>query len=286
MSRRRKAHSSKQSRHDRLRTIVPPTKSASSNHQNPGCYARVLGGCSETLSDEHFVSFSLLMRLCRDQRGIFVRGLGRNSGGKWIQPERVVGRVLCTTHNHALSPFDDFIGNFGDELTRSMTAATEGRLVSTVVGFSGCNLERWMLKALCGLVASDQAARSGGEGLSNSVPEIWVRWLFAQADFLPPLGLYVNGEIGHQVAIDPSVRVGPLTTGRHEVVGLEFSFQWFNAVLILVDWQGTPTGAIDSASIRRPRNLVLTNRSAEHRIELGWVDAGPGVEIEYRTTPG
>lgn len=284
MSRRRKAHSSKSSRHARLRTIVPLIEST--GRQNPDCYARVLGGCSETLSDEHFVSFSLLMRLCRDQRGIFVRGLGRNSEGKWIQPERVIGRVLCTTHNQALSPFDDFAGNFGDELTRSMTAVTEGRPISSVVGFSGCNLERWMLKALCGLVASDQAARSGGEALSSSVPERWVRWLFARADFLPPLGMYVNGEIGHERAIDPSVRIGPITTAQHEVVGLEFSFQWFNAVLILTDWQGVPTGAIDPMSVRRPRNVILNDGTSEHRIELGWVDPGPGVEIGYRATPG
>ena len=285
MSRRKKSGSNRTSRHIRLRTIVPPIQ-LGSDHQNPNCYARVLGGCATTLSDEHFLSFSLLMRLCRDERGIFVRGLGRNADGKWIQPERVIGRVLCTTHNSALSPFDDFAGNFGDELTRSMVAATEGRLVSSVVGFSGCNLERWMLKVLCGLVASNQAARLGGEALSSEVPESWVRWLFARAEFLPPLGLYVNGEIGRERTVDPSIRVGPITVAGHEVVGLEFSFQWFDAVLILAGWRGTPTGAIDPMSIRRPRHMVLNDGKSEHRIELGWVDPGPGVEIGYRAAAG
>ena len=240
------------------------------------------------LSDEHFISFGLLARVCKDDRGLYVRGLGRDPTWRWIQPERVVSRVLCTAHNSALAPYDAFIGEFGDELLRTVAAVSGDRGISTVVRFDGQNLERWMLKALCGLVASGQAARQDGAPLDKAVPDDWVRWLFGQADILPPLGLYFRGEIGDQQPIGPSVTIGPITTAGGKVVGLEFSFEWWQAVLVLVDWQGTATGAIRPTSIRRPQYVALKNENGEHRVEFAWPHSpGPGVELTYtRGTPG
>lgn len=221
------------------------------------------------------------MKLCLDPRGIFMRGLGRNPEGRWVQPERVVSPVLCTSHNTALEPFDAFAGLFGDELIRTTRALRSGQGISSVVSFSGDNLERWMLKALCGLVASNQAARIDGTPLSTDISETWVRWLFGQADLLPPLGLYVQGELGHNQDFTSSVVIGPLSRAG-KVVGIEFSFQWFKASLILADWLGDPMGAINSSSVRRPQSLVLQHENTEYHLQFGWSHgAGPGVQMTY-----
>jgi hypothetical protein len=157
--------------------------------RNPACYANYLGGCSNILSDEHFISYDMLMKLCRDPRGLFTRGAGRTSVGRWIQPETLAARVLCSNHNKALEPLDRFASDLADDLLRATDAAD----VSTVVQFFGPNLERWMMKALCGLVASGQAARNDGTPLGNFVPEWWVRCLFADSDLVSPHGLQGSG---------------------------------------------------------------------------------------------
>src|SRR5687768_8697358 len=125
MSRRQKRRGKGQTtRQVRLDRIVP--RVPASDHSHPKCYAAPLGGCSAVLSDEHFVSFALLEKLCKDERGIFVRGLGGNPAGKWMQPERVASRVLCTSHNGALEPLDAFASALGDELNRTTEAILSG----------------------------------------------------------------------------------------------------------------------------------------------------------------
>jgi hypothetical protein len=284
MSRRRRRAKGQTGRQVRLDRIVP--RSLQSEHTHPKCYAAPLGGCSAILSDEHFVSFALLEKLCKDPRGIFVRGLGGDPSGKWIQPERAASRVLCTNHNSALESLDAFASALGDELTRTTETILSRGAVSTVVAFDGNNLEAWMLKALCGLVASGQATRSNGERLPATVQDTWLRWLFGDAELLPPLGMYVAGELERQERIDGSVAIGPLSDRDGTIVGLMFSFQWLRATLMLVNWQGTNEEVIMPSSIRRPEHIALHNDLADHRIEFRWNHtAGPGVEMNHVPSP-
>jgi hypothetical protein len=143
-----------------------------------------------------------------------------------------------------------------------------------------------MLKALCGLVASGQATRNNGQRLSDVVPETWVRWLFGEAEILPPLGLHVSGQIGHNEPIDASVAIGPISTQDGTVVGLEFSFHWLRATLILVHWQGSAEGVVNLSSVRRPRYIALHQEGAVHQVDLRWSHSpGAGVEMTHMPTP-
>ena len=91
-----------------------------------------------------------------------------------------MSRVLCTTHNNALGPFDAFANVFDDELRRITAAST----VSTHILFNGNNLERWMLKTLCALVASGSARKTDATKLFSDIPEFWVDVLL-EAAILP-----------------------------------------------------------------------------------------------------
>ncbi len=186
--------------------------------------------------------------------------------------------MLCTNHNNILGPFDAFANVFDDQLRRIAGAGT----VSTHIQFNGNNLERWMLKTLCGLLASGSARKHNAKKLASDIPEFWVNVLFGRCDLAPPLGLYISGTIGEQWDIpDRSIAMAPLSFGD-QVVGLTLQMQWLRCALMMSTWKGQPAGAINAQSIRRPAHLRVLSGPAEHMIQFVWDSgAGPGVEVTY-----
>ncbi|MCA9598372.1 MAG: hypothetical protein KC776_33900 [Myxococcales bacterium] len=192
-----------------------------------------------------------------------------------------MSRVLCTTHNNALGPFDAFASAFDDELRRIAASST----VSTHIQFNGNNLERWMLKTLCALLASGSARKQDATTLFSEIPEFWVDVLFGGSHLAPPLGLYVSGTIGEQWDIsDRSIGMAPVSIGNR-VVGLTLQMQWLQCTLMMTTWNGRPAGAINEQSIRRPAHLRVLRGAAQHTIQFMW-DSGPGPGVEIMYTPG
>jgi hypothetical protein len=160
----------------------------------PGYYAAPLSDCSSKLSREHFVSESLLDELNRDE-DLRVSGLRwqEASQEKVLSPNALASGILCDRHNSALSPVDaiavNLLGAFNEK-----DAAGSGRQLLHL--FSGHDLERWLLKILCGLVYSRNL--SIGEGTEVSIPNQWLQILFGIADFQDGQGLYVCTLPGHR----------------------------------------------------------------------------------------
>ncbi len=77
------------------------------------CYASFVGNCSEKISREHVISKSLLL----SNVGV--------SGFDWCKGEEVIigsnsftQKILCTTHNTLLSPFDNEMQKLFDTLDK------------------------------------------------------------------------------------------------------------------------------------------------------------------------
>jgi len=98
------------------------------------------------------------------------------------------GRVLCDGHNGALGPLDRFAAAFCTELLRVCAALSQPSDISTTVSFNGHNLERWLLKILCGMVASGNATHRGAPSLIRSCPRPGSLSLWARPTSLPRLG--------------------------------------------------------------------------------------------------
>lgn len=257
-------------------------RSDSPSYSHPACYAAVRGDCSHELSEEHFMSFALLMGLVKDPQGIHVSGSRWGQDGSWIQPERIVSPVLCSNHNRQLEPLDGFAANFERECSRIHAAARADQVVTTVTRYHGNNLERWMLKVLCGLVASENARRASGEILTTAVPEHWIKVLYGDADLSARAGLYVSGEVGSKVPFADRFTVAPLTSEAGLVAGLVVELRSFAATLMIESFSGTPAGALQRTSIRHPRFLSWTNGRRAWRIDFVWNDSyGPGIEMAY-----
>lgn len=97
-----------------------------------------------------------------------------------------VARILCETHHRLLSVLDECLKRIVEPLTDQRSDLHIVKHVSA----SGAQVERALLKVLCGQVASANASIDG-KPTRWTVPESWVRVLFGYEDFGIGAGLYV-----------------------------------------------------------------------------------------------
>lgn len=79
---------------------------------HPRCYLRDLQTCCDVLSEEHFISRTVLEAIGEKEVAV--------SGMPWVGADvkrpipidRLVSNCLCEAHNHALSPLDAVAGQF------------------------------------------------------------------------------------------------------------------------------------------------------------------------------
>jgi hypothetical protein len=171
-----------------VNTCPPPPQTG---HAHPGCYASCLNDCSEKLSREHFVSESLLEKL-NELGGLRVQGLSWMKGGesKALPPSAMASKILCDRHNAALSGLDSLAVRFFGAFSPRM----DGTLPPPIFIFLGNDLERWLLKILCGGV---KGAGFRPEGRGNSLPKEWIEILFGRREFPLLAGLHVVNYCGH-----------------------------------------------------------------------------------------
>jgi hypothetical protein len=133
--------------------------------------------------------------------------------------------MLCKRHNQALSPLDAvataFFGFF--------TAEWSGDAIEVFLT-RGYDLERWMLKTLCGLVASGNATPKAKRLPTWTPPPEWLEILFGSADVGAPAGLHsVLGSYRgpsasfHFISVFNSETGYPLALG-FTIAGISFLF--------------------------------------------------------------
>lgn len=154
-------------------------------HANPKCFARNLKNCSRTISREHYISRSILRLF--GEKGMTIAGMPwiPDGGQKQISVASFTAKMLCDRHNHALSPLDAVAAAY----FRFFVAESSGHKVDVFLT-RGYDLERWLLKLLCGFVASGNAALEGKRLTTWVPPTEWLDILFGCADVKAPAGLH------------------------------------------------------------------------------------------------
>ncbi|HEY6557433.1 MAG TPA: hypothetical protein VI072_09170 [Polyangiaceae bacterium] len=236
------------------------------------CYARELNDCSTKISGEHYISENVLVELTGGARMVKVTNPAwAPDGGEVEVPiASLAPNVLCTRHNAALSGLDANAGR----LFRALRATKESRAAGLHL-FNGRDVERWLLKALCGL----SAIRGDW-----TPPRVWLRILFGELVFPAPWGMYLGAVVGR---VFPSANEhvhlsrisvnGALGGFRMELIGWDF--------YLLARELDDPHKLVAGA-MRRPNciNVVAEPKSRDPsgRICFYWEDRWPGIGWDLR----
>lgn len=251
---------------------------------HPKCYARCLKTCSRKISREHYFTHAILRKLGADPRGIYLRGAPWQPGGLWIPPHALTAAVLCARHNSQLSPLDEFASSLDDELVEIHRAAQADQVVSTLDRFYGPNLERWLMKTLCGFAA----ARPGvvqSRHTASPVPDDWVHYLFGKGEILEPAGVYVSSKAGESRRASPNGLAFTSLHARGQLSGLMVDMRFLRFTFISIAWDGTIKGAIDEESVRRPWRIRIEAGASVRRLDFEWPEGG-GPDARFRINVG
>ncbi len=160
--------------------MTPKYNLLDSTFSNPVCYARELGNCSQRKSGEHFISKSLLEKIEKS-------GKLNIQGPAWLSEneERIIpiksmkANVLCKRHNSDLSGLD----SAGTEFCSYLLNVKIKQAQLTV---DGQEIERWLLKVLCGFGTSGYLNRFNGWTPKRE----WLDILFFDKTLPDEAGLY------------------------------------------------------------------------------------------------
>lgn len=248
------------------------------------CWAAALGGCDSKTSREHLVSDGLW-----DGPRIRVQGL------PWCRDEpKIVGRnaltakILCRSHNSALSPVDTAgrdafralanAAKFADNRTK-ITART---WIPFHFRIDGQLLERWFLKTLINLVyLRERPLPWSIGGSTHAPPGVLIDAVFGVRALSKPLGLYGVAVLGEAAVSSDKVEFRPLLTlNGSQIAGGLFFFRGFRYLLHTDDTPLDPTlritkeGGTDwngSAALYHIRNMDCNIAGAlSHSVDYAW----------------
>lgn len=237
---------------------------------NPSCYLSRISNCTAKISSEHFISRNILEKLTKDT--LKFENAAHFFGGKnqvEIGIDGFASKVLCVNHNSALSPLDTAAGAAFqriEELTKDMLLADKGYSVNSFHVVSGIDMERWMIKVFCGLVAAGKIRSTSGriEQL-NSLPSELLEALIGATLLQPPLGLYMHTFVGQIRKSGLSFATIMLSDGSDQVGGLILSLGLMNLVLVTSQRY---TQTFNEPSWYRHQTLVFNAKHKGSRIRF------------------
>lgn len=242
---------------------------------HPKCYASCLRDCSTKVTREHFVSNGIL-------RAIGAGGPVLTKGLRWqneaeeqfIPTNRLVGKILCDEHNSRLAPLDSealllfaFLQEFqrGDKATVPKDAE---------IKIDGSLVERWMLKTICGFLASNNSPTHEPELQNNwAPPDWWVDILFDKVPMPDLLGLHFFGGVPPQTQTNgfPSgLQYRPLIQRGLGVYGAIFSLYTPGFLLSMALPPKKLSGTLLEHATRHPRNIVIGDGYFKHKVNFHW----------------
>jgi hypothetical protein len=245
--------------------------------ENPGCYAACLEDCSEKLSREHFISECVLKALS-DRGMIELIGLPwiPDGSSKWVSTNGFAGKVLCERHNGALSGLDSVAMRLFDSLARIDDEFRDPALrgEDRVFLFNGHDIERWMLKTLCGLAFSGNASSWDGPVRGWSPPPFWIRILFGYERMPGVWGLYFDAQIGRSDVVEKEARFAPIWNAVAGFYGSTMSLNTKRFVLAMTTAPEDRAGTVVEHAVFRPEEIVMKDGVGTKLIKFGWDTPG------------
>lgn len=220
------------------------------------------------MSGEHMISKSVLEVLKRDK--LVVSGFPWISDGKEISVgiNSLTANRLCTSHNSDLSRLDQVAGRFFSALNKCFI---DQEVSGSFSIFSGHDIERWFLKTLAGLSASDNLSDDQSRRTEGIEPGIRVdKMLENPGAWKFPTGMFINHQIKEEFGTDLSFQMAPLTSLESgKIMGLVCSIFGLRFSLLA----GVPASLRGITNIGyRPGLIHVVSGSVIHKIKLCWED--------------
>lgn len=227
-----------------------------------GCYASRLGDCGVKRSREHYISESLLHHLNRNNN-LTVQGLPWvKNESQVVSPNSLASKVLCERHNTALSPLDAIAVRLFQAFDEQGVHGSGQQLFHL---FNGHDLERWLLKILCGITCSKNLALDTEADVS--IPDYWLDILFCGAQFPDHQGLYACKSRGHRLEGPHGLQLRAITgRGRLSGIGL-----WVCGYELILSMSGFPSRLFDGREFAyRPLEFYATAQDFEKSVVFSW----------------
>lgn len=250
--------------------------------KNSKCYASALSSCSQIDSGEHYISEGIL-KLLGDGETVEIEGLSWQDEGEVREyPTGALNaNVLCKRHNEGLSGLDsagiDFFRTLLD-INRDFSSGTSNP-TGKVYLFNGHDVERWMLKTLCGIVSSGNAESKKGKITNWTPPERWLSILYHDAPFPSGWGLYSIDRIGERRAADNRFSFAPLTNERWNVYGAVIRMNSRRFILSMKDPPSREAPLLKDG-VYRPAEFVIENKEMMRVVVIGWSDKGDDKSVK------
>lgn len=236
------------------------------NFSHPKCYANKTNNCSTKISGEHIISNNIL-ELFEHNKTVKLTGLPwiENKTFNLLSRNSLVSNILCSDHNNALSAFDNEAGKLFRCIKEYDNDFNNSNPKEEYLKLNGHFIEKWMLKIVCGLIASKQVA-SNGVKINPIMKDVYIDLLFDNTTWGEHWGLYFKIPDGNQIHKYDCMSFMPIT-GNNEIKAAEFLINNFKFYLLL----GNPD-IPESWGIHRLNKIHLTNKKVVKTIELEWND--------------
>ncbi|MDH5178964.1 MAG: hypothetical protein OEY07_04805 [Gammaproteobacteria bacterium] len=229
------------------------------------CYANSLNDCCKKLSGEHYISQNLLHHL-NINNSLSVSGFSwTGTDTKTVPPSALASNILCERHNNILSGLDSIALKLFHALDESDLSDTDDK---ELLLFSGHDLERWLLKTLCGLIASKSLALT--DDVERGIQREWLEILYGKSEFSGEAGLYICKTTGHTFSGAHGVEAQAIVK-KGKVSGLGLKICGYELVFSMT---GFPTRVFDSRDFAyRPLELYAIRGKYEKSVVFSWEGA-------------
>ena len=233
------------------------------DYANPKCYASSTKKCSKKITREHFISHNILKELVYE-RGVKITGVPWIDYETWkvLPTESLASKILCKNHNQALSDLDAQMGRFFRTILDFDEDFNRDAPKEELAVFSGEDIEKWMLKTVCAMVASSQLATQG-QKMDVPLKREWVDILYNNHSWPEHWGMYFK-VADRTISKFKSISVQPFTKAG-ELKKAEISINEFKFNLIL--------GKDDNPwawGRYRPRTMIFSQKGVKKYIEICW----------------
>ena len=199
------------------------------NYSHSKCYANALNNCSTKISGEHIMSDNIL-ELFEQDKSVKVTGLPfiEKETFNLLSRKSLVANILCTNHNEQVSKYDSEAGKLFRSIIQYDNDFNDINPKTELIKINGDYIEKWMVKIICGVIASKQIA-SNGVRINAILKNIYIDTLFNNIRLPKEWGLYFKIPDNHIIHKYNCASVLPMTADN-EVKAAEFLINNFKFI--------------------------------------------------------